>query len=122
MKPRTGDEIYNALFGKTQTSCIKILKYQDQVIPKIDYAIWLYFETCPRELSRILSIHDFNSKTLSTNGWDTDEPLANENWFKPETLGDSIVVFTYKKDEYGNGQYIYSSLDSTKVFCKDIFD
>ncbi len=38
-KPRTGDEIYNALFDKRQTDCVKILNYQDQVIPKIDYAI-----------------------------------------------------------------------------------
>jgi hypothetical protein len=37
-------------------------------------------------------------------------------------LGDSIFVFNYKKDDYGNGQTIYSSLDSTKVFCIDVLD
>src|SRR5690606_39355592 len=55
LSPRTGDEIYDALFDKRQTDCIKILNFQDQVVPKIDYAIWLHFETCPDELKRILS-------------------------------------------------------------------
>jgi hypothetical protein len=121
-RPRTGDEIYEALFDKRQTDCIQILNYQDQVVPKIDYAIWLHFETCPDEMKRILSKHDFKTEVVSTIGWDTDGPLANENWFKPETLGDSILIFTYNKDEYGNGQYIYSSLDSSNVFVKDILD
>lgn len=121
-RPRTGDEIYDALFDKRQTDCIKILNFQDQVVPKIDYAIWLHFETCPDELKRILSKHDFKTEIVSTIGWNTDGPLAHENWFKPETLGDSILVFTYNKDDYGNGQYIYSSLDSSKVFVKDILD
>lgn len=122
LRPRTGDEIYEALFDKGKIDCIKILNYQDQVVPKIDYAIWLHFETCPDELKRILCLHDFKTEIVSTKGWNTEGPLANENWFKPESLGDSILVFTYKKDEYGNGQHIYSSIDSTKVFLKDILD
>ena len=122
LRPRTGDEIYDALFDKRQTDCIKILNFQDQVVPKMDYAIWLHFETCPKELKRILSLHDFKTEVVSTSGWETNGPLAHENWFKPETLGDSILVFTYNKDEYGNGQYIYSSLDSSKVFVIDILD
>jgi hypothetical protein len=122
LRPRTGDEIYDAMFDKRQTDCIKILNFQDQVVPKIDYAIWLHFETCPKELKRILSLQDFKTEVVSTSGWNTDGPLAHENWFKPETLGDSILVFTYKKDDYGNEQYIYSSLDSSKVFVKDILD
>lgn len=122
LRPRTGEEIYESLFGKSQRDCVKILNYQDQVIPKIDYAIWLQFETCPAELRRILSSHNFKSEIVSTRKWNTDEPLANKNWFKPESLGDSILVSVYRKDDYGNEQYIYSSLDSTKVFVKDILD
>jgi hypothetical protein len=121
-KPRTGEEIYAALFGKTDNNCLKVLNYQDQVVPKIDYAIWLHFAICPDELKRILKLHDFEFEKQSTKGWQTDGPSANEKWFKPETLGDSVLVFKYKKDEYGNGQTIYSSLDSTKVFCIDILD
>lgn len=121
-KPRTGYEIYDALFEKRQADCVKILNYQDQVIPKIDYAIWLHFESCPTELKRILSLHHFEAEVVSTKGWNTSGPAADANWFKPETLGDNILVFTYSKDGYGNGQYIYSSLDSSKVFVQDVLD
>lgn len=121
-KMRTGDEIYDALFDKRKTDCVKILNYQDQIVPKIDYAIWLHFRTCPGELKRILTLQDFSSEIVSTKCWDSEGPLANENWFKPETLGDSILVSIYMRDEFGNGQYVYSSLDSTEVFVKDIHD
>ncbi|MFM2048763.1 MAG: hypothetical protein RI955_1311 [Bacteroidota bacterium] len=121
-KPRTGEEIYSALFGKTNSNCLQVVNYQDQVVPKIDYAIWLHFTICPNELKRILKLHDFEFKKQSTKGWQTDGPSANEKWFKPETLGDSVLVFKYHKDDNGNGQTIYSSLDSTKVFCIDVLD
>ena len=121
-KPRTGIEIYTALFGHATTDCVIVLNYQDQVVPKIDYAIWLHFKTCPKELHRILRLHDFKTEIVSTKGWNTSGPLSNENWFQPEILGDSILTFIYNKDEYGSGQYIYSSLDSTRVFCQDVAD
>jgi len=35
LKPRTGDEIYDGLFGKRETNCVKVLNYQDQVVPKL---------------------------------------------------------------------------------------
>jgi hypothetical protein len=122
LKPRTGEEIYKALFGKSQSGCVKILNYQDQEIPKIDYAIWLHFKTCPDELNRILTLQQYDSKIISTKGIISSGPSASENWFKPELLGDSILEFYYKKDEYGNGQEIYCNLDSTEVYCKDILD
>lgn len=118
LKPRTGEEIYTALFGKSQNHCVKVLNHQDQVVPKIDYAIWLHVETCPRELKRILNLHEFSANKVSSMDLDENVPY----WFNPQTLGDSILVFIYNKDEYGNGQKIYSSLDSTEVFCKDVWD
>jgi len=122
LKPRTGQEIYNALFDKPQFDCVRVLHHQDQVVPKIDYAIWLHFETCPDELKRILSRHKYSGEIKSTKYLDADGPSANEKWFNPAILGDSVFVFSYKMDEYGNGQTIYSSLDSTKVYCIDIID
>ena len=122
LKPRTGDAIYDALFDRRKSDCVKILNYQDQVVPKIDYAIWLHFETCPEELKRILSRHKFSSEKISTSNLEADGPSANQKWFNPASLGDSIFLFRYKKDEYGNGQTIYSSLDSSKAYCIDILD
>lgn len=120
--PRTGDEIYEALFGKRSKACVKVLNYQDQVIPKIDCAILMHFETCPEELKRILSLHDFKSAVVSIKDIKMANPIANTNWFKPETLGDSILVFTHQIDEYGNGQYLYCSTDSARVYVSDILD
>ncbi len=37
-------------------------------------------------------------------------------------IGTKEPLLSERKFEYGNGQYIYSSLDSTKVFVKDILD
>ena len=122
LRPRTGEEIYSALFGKPENECVKILNYQDQIVPKIDYAIWLHFETCPKELNRILNQHEFIASILAKTGVEQNGPSENDKWFKPQTLGDSLLVFVYKKDDFGNGQTIYSSLDSTRVFCIDVLD
>lgn len=120
-KPRTGEEIYTALFGKPKYKCLKIINYTDQVAPKIDYAIWLHFKTCPDELKRILSLSKFTRELRSTKTW-MDDFTPRKDWFKPETMGDSVVVYKNSKDGSRNGQTIYTSLDSTKVFCVDIAD
>jgi hypothetical protein len=122
LKPRTGEEIYSSLFGKSESDCVKILKYQDQIVPKIDYAIWLEFETCPKEMKRILNQHNFIASKVAKTEVEQNGPSENNQWFKPQTLGDSLLVFVYKKDDFGNGQTIYSSLDSTHVFCIDVLD
>jgi hypothetical protein len=122
-KMRTGDEIYDALFEKRKTNCVKILNYQDQVIPKIDYAIWLHFETCPTEFNRILSKHEFNEEKLSTDNWNGKIPLGETlEWFNPTILGDSIMVYEYSTDNSRNIQTIWTNLDSTEVFVRDILD
>lgn len=121
-KPRTGLEIYIALFGKPEYNCLNVVHWQDQTVPKIDYAIWLEFQTCPEELERIVSIHKFDRKTISSKDISKKQPAHNVNWFSPQTLGDSVIVYEYKKDDYGNGQTIYTNLEQTKVYCIDVQD
>jgi hypothetical protein len=121
-KPRTGEEIYAALFGKPASNCVKVLHYQDQVVPKIDYAIWLHFKTCPDEMKRILSQHNYEFEKISGQDSHNNGPSANNNWFKPEQLGDSVLSFKFKKDEYGNVQTIYLNRDSTEAYCIDVMD
>lgn len=116
-KPRTGFEIYESLLGKPETDCVKILNYQDQTIPVIDYAIFLHFKTCPKELKRILARKQFEFEKMKISA----EQNNNEIWFKPEKMGDSILVFRYYETN-GNGQEIYSSKDSTEAYLKDIAD
>lgn len=123
LKPRTGEEIYEALFDKRQTDCIKIINHQDQVVPKVDYAIWLHFETCPEELKRILSKHGFTTERLSTTKWNSEISDGETlDWFNPTALGDTIIVYEYSTSDNKNIQTIWTNLDSTKVFVRDIFD
>lgn len=122
-KPRTGDEIYDALFKKRETDCVEVLNYQDQIIPKIDYAIWLHFKCCPMELERILTQHHFKKEKHSTQKWSDKTPFSeNVAWFNPAALGDSIIVYEYTSKDYKNIQTIWTNLDSTEVFVRDIYD
>lgn len=123
LRPRTGNEIYDALFGKRQTDCINILNYQDQIIPKIDYAIWLHFETCPTELKRILSKHKYTAGKRPTTDQDGKIPFGETlNWVNPSILGDTIIVYEYSTDDGRNIQTIWTNLDSTEAFVRDILD
>lgn len=121
-RPRTGEEIYTALWGEPRQNCVKLLEYQDQVIPKLDYAIYLHFTTCADELKRILSRENYTADTLSTKGWHTNEPSPNNDWFKPERLGDTVLMYKYEIDETGNGQTIYTNRELTEAYCIDILD
>jgi len=88
----------------------------------MDVAIWLHFKTCPEELERILSRKEFKmEKAAAGNLYFEPQPSANEKWFNPKKLGDTVLIFTWY-DERNNRQEIYCSMDSTEVYLKDIFD
>lgn len=121
-EPRSGFIIYTSLFGQPHSDCLEMINYKDQLIPKIDVAIWLHFKTCPEELGRIVRRKEFKmEKIAAANLHFEQQPSANENWFDPKKLGDTVLIFTWY-DERNNGQEIYCSTDSTEVYLKDIFD
>jgi hypothetical protein len=66
LKPRTGKEIYTALFGETFNECLNVLDQQDQIVPIIDTSILLRVQTCPEELKRILALHNYDRVKRST--------------------------------------------------------
>lgn len=122
-KPRDGQEIYKALFGNDENECVEILNYQDQIIPKIDYAIWLNFTICPEECKRILSEFNYSKEELETKNWGEGTPLAeNINWWNPKSMGDFINVYEYRIKEGKNIRTLWISSDSTEVYCRDILD
>ena len=123
LKPRTGPEIYTAQFGNSPHNCSQLIHYQDQRIKRLDYTIWLHFRTCPVELQRILSLHDYETDRILTAGW-PGPPEINRpagNWFRPELLGETILLFRYHNDN-GGGREIYASSDSTEVYYLDYLD
>jgi hypothetical protein len=120
-KPRTGEEIYDALFHQRQTGCVKALNWQDQIIPRIDDAIWLEVTICPLELKRILSKHMFSVEKTSSSDLGYRIPLGEAlPWFKPTTLGDTVMIYEYSSDDNRTIQTIWSNVDSTHVFIRDI--
>lgn len=95
-KTRTGIEIYDALFDRRKTEYVKIFNYQDKVLPKIKYATWLHFKTCPNELERILSKNKFDINILATDKWNGKIPFGETlEWFNPKKMGDSIIVYEF---------------------------
>lgn len=122
-KPRTGDEIYTALFGEAENECLEIVDYQDQIVPKIDYAIWLHLNTCPKECARILAEFEYDRETLATKDWASETPYTEKiSWWNPKEMGDTVFVYEYTITEGKNIRTLWISKDSTEVYCRDIFD
>jgi len=103
---RTGKEIYASLFDGNPAKCTQVLEALDQVLPKIDVAIYLHFKTCSKEIERILAQHNYKQELISIKQIDKIDRDGLE-WFKPENLGDSLFVYQYQKDNSGNGQTLY---------------
>jgi hypothetical protein len=123
IRPRNGAEIYSALFGRSSLGCTQVLAAQDQVVPKIDDAIWLHFNTCPSEFKRLLARHPFDGGKEPTAQWLEKIPGAeNIQWFRPQAMGDTILVYEYATENSRNIQTFWASRDSTEVFCRDILD
>lgn len=119
-KPRTGEEIYTGLFDKKQPDCVKIISYMDAVIPKMDDAIWLYFETCPEELKRILAGNNFISGKIASA--DVSGEIPDSTWITPDSFGDTVLIYNYFSDDNHNFKTIWASMDSTKVIYRDVMD
>ncbi|RZK27218.1 MAG: hypothetical protein EOO63_13850 [Hymenobacter sp.] len=120
--PRSGSEIYTALFGKG-VACTQVMESLDQVVPKIDIAIWLHFRTCPSEFRRLVARHPFSAKKQATAHWQQDILGAEgEKWFRPQAMGDTVLVYQYATKDNRNIQTFWASLDSTEVFYRDILD
>ncbi|RZK30335.1 MAG: hypothetical protein EOO61_19410 [Hymenobacter sp.] len=123
VRPRSGAEIYLALFGRSSVACSQVLAAQDQVVPRIDYAIWLHFKTCPSEFRRLLTRHPFDGGKVPTAQWLEGIPGAeNIQWFRPQAMGDTILVYEYATERNRNSQTFWASRDSTEVFYRDIAD
>lgn len=113
LKPRDGEEIYYVLMGQP-APCVRVIHSQDQVIPKIDYAIWLEAEICEAEFKRIIPAVPYKviSGDINHNG---------PEWFLKGALSDSLEVYE-NLDSYGNGRIYYVTRAHTHLFLKDIAD
>lgn len=119
-EPRSGGKIYEAVFDKKQSDCVKVIRYRDQIIPLLDDAIWLYFETCPQELKRILSQHPYETNRLPSANFESDIPEdEHKKWFVTDSFGDSVMLYQYISEDNRIMKTIWASSDSTKVLYRD---
>lgn len=118
--PKKADEVYTALFKKSLDSCVTVINFKDQIIPKIDCCIWMELKMCPTELKRILNLRQYKSSALdkldSINFISSfkDKPL----WWAPQELGDSITKY-YIKFNQDNEQTIIINDDSSHIYLCD---
>jgi hypothetical protein len=122
LEPRTNEEIYAAIFKGIPNKCTVVLETQDQMLPVIDVAIYIHFKTCEAELNRILKQQQYEMSILVKNEDDTTSNSMDPEWFEPSKMGDSIYVYTYKKDDFGNYQTLFVSKKKDEVYCIDVWE
>lgn len=113
---RTGTEVYTAVFGTPIKNCVNVYHYMDPVVPIIDNALMLHFHACPNEMRRILELHknDMLGKKIAKEAG----PFGFADWFTPEKLGDSILLFSDTGAKMRTQLYV--STDSTEAYYIDI--
>jgi len=124
-KPRSGIEIYAALFGQPKDNCVKVLNKTDQVVPRLDCCIWLEFRTCPTELNRVISQHHY--KLMKYASSDTSNYIPDYGprpfWWTPYGLSDSVTVMRdFNFDNPNRDKILIFSKDSSHAFYCDMAD
>jgi hypothetical protein len=122
---RSGNEIYIALFGNPLWDCVTVVNQKDQTVPRLDCCIWLEFKTCPEELQRIIALEPYTSTVFAASDTALYMPGYNPKpaWFRPVSLGDSILVLRkHSTDNPNRDQLLFLSMDSTHVFYCDMSD
>jgi len=124
-EPRTGNEIYKALFGKPVDTCGKVINQKDQVVPRLDCCIWLEFKTCSKELDRLITQQHF--KTTKYNSVDTTNYIPDYSpkplWWTPQLLDDSIIVSRdFNFDNPNRDKILIFAKDSSHAFYCDMAD
>ncbi|MGV3540033.1 MAG: hypothetical protein ACO1OQ_09490 [Rufibacter sp.] len=119
LKPRTGKEIYAALFGVPVYPCVQVKQMQDQVIPVLDTSIKLHFSTCPQEMERVLAQKPYEVEMKFRGKSILQEDDGPQDWFRPSLLGDTLVEYRHQQEGSTNVQILYTNLSQTEVYCVD---
>lgn len=124
LKPRSGIEIYNDLFGKSSYNCVNILQFKDQIVPTIDVSICLEFESCPMEIKRLLSLNNYKIQLVQTTDTTTINYVSDQPyWFNVKTMGNTFFEAIFVDEQHpGQSKILCFNKDSSRVFYCDIGD
>ena len=126
MRPRTGEEIYMALFGRAQPGCLRVIHHQDQLVPRLDCCIWLEFKACPAEIKRILAndtafrpVRQMVPALLPDTANYSPKPI----WWRPGKLGRAVLLRQkFQPNNPNRDQLLIFSPDSTHAYYCDMAD
>ena len=124
-EPRTGKEIYIALFGDPVDNCINVINKSDQVVPRLDCCIWLDIELCPLELRRIIALDEYKSSIYDSDDTSGYLPTYSPRpvWWTPNKLNKPIIVLTtYDTDKPNRNKILIFAKDSTHAYYCDMAD
>lgn len=117
---RMGVQVYVDLFGIPRDCYSYVLESQDRVLPRIDYAIWIHFTTCPEEIQRISRQKKFTQTKVVAHQWAERYASPKGNWFKPQSLGDTVIIYSWSKPSTNSSRKIYTNTAQTEAYCIDI--
>lgn len=118
LAPRSGREIYVALFGEPVGNCLTIINQQDQIVPRLDCCIWLEFTACPGELTRISRLAAYQQVKYDSIPYG---PLPA--WWTPNKLGSkAIMLKNYSSDNPNRDQVLIFASDGTHAYYCDMAD
>lgn len=115
--PRTGEQIYDALFGPATDACVRIIAFDDAVIPKLDNVIHLHAYTCPAEVRRILASATYTAD--STAAYAADDSPAR---FATALLGSDAITLQATLLDGEHWRTIHLRSDSSALIVHDIAD
>jgi hypothetical protein len=84
----------------------------------MDDQLLLHFSTCPEEIERITTGHEFSVE--KTTPFDSGYSETYVSWWKPEKLGDSVRVYDAMDHTTMHGQVIITNMDRTEGYCRDM--
>ena len=118
--PKKAETVYSLLFKNPKDSCLTVLNFKDQVIPKIDCCIWMEVEICREELLRILSLRKYTETVINnSDSLNFLIPFGDRpSWWTPQQLG-KVFTKAHIKFDQDNEQTLFFGKDSSHLYFCD---
>jgi hypothetical protein len=119
---RTGADLYGFLYNEPPATCMEMLEGSTYRIPFIERCIWLQFTTCPEALEAFLAQYPYSMKIRKKNDlmFEVSGIEQLPEWWNPQSLGDSVRMYTYTEKDPSTVRKVFVSMDSSRVYYYDL--
>lgn len=115
--PRSGPEIYAALFGPPINNCVQVLLHDDALVPKLDNVIRLHVRTCPEEIRRIVAQGRYTQESSMKLSY-----TAENEAYSIHQLGEDATTLNWTVSDGRHWRTLHFRPDSTELIIIDILD